>query len=80
MHLLTGSIALMIHSPLKLAYQVVGSAATLKSDPLWKNLVESAEQRNRLFKVKIFFPFVLKVSTLLQHIRIMKEEIVFGVL
>lgn len=31
--------------------QVVGSAATLKSDPLWKNLVESAEKRNRLFKV-----------------------------
>ncbi|WZZ23102.1 hypothetical protein YC2023_124489 [Brassica napus] len=30
---------------------VVGSAATLKSDPLWKNLVESAEKRNRLFKV-----------------------------
>jgi senataxin len=30
---------------------VVGSAATLKSDPLWKNLIESAEQRNRLFKV-----------------------------
>ncbi|KAL0727825.1 hypothetical protein Bca4012_023918 [Brassica carinata] len=25
--------------------------ATLKSDPLWKNLVESAEKRNRLFKV-----------------------------
>jgi senataxin len=34
---------------------VVGSAATLKSDPLWKNLIESAEQRNRLFKVKITF-------------------------
>ncbi|CAH8382155.1 unnamed protein product [Eruca vesicaria subsp. sativa] len=30
---------------------VVGSAATLKSDPLWKKLVESAEKRNRLFKV-----------------------------
>ncbi|CAN7141803.1 unnamed protein product [Brassica rapa subsp. narinosa] len=30
---------------------VVGSAATLKSDPLWKNLVESAEKRNRFFKV-----------------------------
>ncbi|XP_018471146.2 probable helicase MAGATAMA 3 [Raphanus sativus] len=30
---------------------VVGSAATLKNDPLWKNLVESAEKRNRLFKV-----------------------------
>ncbi|KFK23045.1 hypothetical protein AALP_AAs62140U000200 [Arabis alpina] len=30
---------------------VVGSAATLRSDPLWKNLIESAEQRNRLFKV-----------------------------
>ncbi|KAF3504992.1 hypothetical protein F2Q69_00045549 [Brassica cretica] len=30
---------------------VVGSAATLKSDPLWKNLVECAEKRNRLFKV-----------------------------
>ncbi|KAL0384527.1 UNVERIFIED_CONTAM: putative helicase MAGATAMA 3 [Sesamum radiatum] len=30
---------------------VVGSASTLKRDDHWKNLVESAEQRNVLFKV-----------------------------
>ncbi|KAG8368732.1 hypothetical protein BUALT_Bualt15G0076600 [Buddleja alternifolia] len=30
---------------------VVGSASTLKRDEHWKNLVESAEQRNVLFKV-----------------------------
>lgn len=53
---LTDSFSILI-----LAYQVVGSAATLKSDPLWKNLVESAEKRNRLFKVKTFyFPFCVK--------------------
>ncbi|KAH0863087.1 LOW QUALITY PROTEIN: hypothetical protein HID58_080298, partial [Brassica napus] len=30
---------------------VIGSAATLKSNPLGKNIVESAEKRNPLFKV-----------------------------
>ncbi|KAF2588617.1 hypothetical protein F2Q70_00039471 [Brassica cretica] len=35
----------------RITLRVIGSAATLKSNPLGKNIVESAEKRNPLFKV-----------------------------
>ena len=45
--------------------QVIGSAATLKSNPLGKNIVESAEKRNPLFKVKHCLSCCVEVGTYL---------------
>ncbi|KAL0335170.1 UNVERIFIED_CONTAM: putative helicase MAGATAMA 3 [Sesamum radiatum] len=54
---------------------VVGSASTLKRDDHWKNLVESAEQRNVLFKVsKPYNDFFSEANLKLMEVKESMQE------
>lgn len=58
---------------------VVGSAAALRTDEHWKNLLESAEKRNRFFKVsKPFVSFFTDENLETMNVKNKEEEVADG--